>query len=244
MEEQQRLQKYISECGIMSRRAAEEEILKGHFTVNGETAQLGCKVVPKKDTVLYRGREIKSEKSRDIYIMLNKPRGYVTTLSDEKGRHIVTELTRDIEERIYPVGRLDMDSEGLLILTNDGELTNILTHPGHEVGKVYHVKVDSEIDSDTLKKFRMPMQIDGYDLKPVDVEIITRKNGYTMLRMELFEGRNRQIRKMCESLGLNVLSLVRISIGPISLGNLPTGKWRYLTKSQVQSLKRGYKNVD
>ena len=234
-----RIQKYISECGVMSRRSAEREIEQGNILINGERATLGQKIDPDCDTVEYKGRRISLDNHRQVYIMLNKPRGYVTTLSDERGRPKVTDLISGVGERVYPVGRLDMDSEGLIILTNDGELTNELTHPGHKIGKVYHVKVASEVSPEQLSALSKPMRIDDYDLKPVNADIITRKNGQTVLRMELFEGRNRQIRKMCESLGLEVISLRRVSIGALKLGNLPTGQWRYLTKNQVNLLKRG-----
>ena len=235
--EEVRLQKYISSCGIMSRRAAEKEIQAGHIFVNGEPAVLGQKIKVGEDSVKYNGKLILMQGHQNIYIMLNKPRGYVTTMSDEKGRPIVTDLIRGVPWRVYPVGRLDMDSEGLLLLTNDGEFANRLTHPGHEVSKVYHVKVASEVSAETLKSLSKPMQIDGYDLKPGKVDVIVRGNRYTVLRMELFEGRNRQIRKMCESLNLKVLLLRRVSVGALSLGDLPIGQWCYLTPSQIQMLK-------
>lgn len=233
-----RLQKYLSEQGVLSRRAAEEEIRRGRITVNGVPAILGMKIDPERDTVLYRGKKIGAPVVRHVYLMLNKPRGYVTTMHDEEGRPCVAELVADVGTRVYPVGRLDYDSEGLLLFTNDGELANRLTHPRYHKSKVYHVKLRGEVPSEKITALSRPMEIDGYLTKPVHISIVTRKEDFTVLAMELFEGRNRQIRKMCESLGLVILSLKRISIGEVKLGNLAPGKWRYLTRSQVESLKK------
>ena len=232
-----RLQKYLSEQGILSRRAAEEEIRRGGITVNGVPAVLGMKIDPGRDTVLYRGKKIGAP-VRHVYLMLNKPRGYVTTMCDEEGRPCVAQLVEDVGTRVYPVGRLDFDSEGLLLFTNDGELANRLTHPRYHKSKVYHVKLRAEVPPEKITALSRPMEIDGYLTKPVHISIVTRKENFTVLAMELYEGRNRQIRKMCESLGLVILSLKRISIGEVKLGNLAPGKWRYLTRSQVESLKK------
>ncbi len=233
-----RIQKYISTLGIMSRRAAEKEIENGKIKVNGNVAKLGQKIVPGKDRVTYNGKLLKASPSdRKVYIMLNKPRGYVTTLSDEKDRKCVAELVSDVGTRVYPVGRLDMDSEGLLLFTNDGELANKLTHPKHHIPKIYHVKIKGEITTEQLKNLQKPMVIDDYEIQPVNCEIITRKENYTIIRMELYEGRNRQIRKMCEKNELEISRLQRIAIGNIKLGDLAPGKWRYLTKSQTEYLK-------
>ena len=158
-------------------------------------------------------------------------------MSDDRGRATVAELVRNVGERVYPIGRLDMDSEGLLLLTNDGELALKLTHPRHEIPKIYHVKVSKKVPYETLKKLNLPMEIDGYKLLPVKCELISVKADHSVLRMTLFEGRNRQIRKMCESVDLEVLSLRRIAIGNLSLGELAPGKWRYLTRTQVEYLK-------
>lgn len=232
-----RLQKFFTDMGIMSRRASEKVILAGNVKVNGKIAALGDKVDPENDTVVYNGKVIKPEATNKRYIMLNKPLGYVTTSSDEKGRETVLTLLDGIEERIYPVGRLDMYSEGLLILTNDGELTNRLTHPKHDMSKVYSVIIKGEISPDALHKLNSLMEIDGYKLKPVKVRIISQKDGSTNTLFTLNEGRNRQIRKMCESVGLTIMRLTRISIGKLKLGELERGKWRDLTKSEIEYLK-------
>lgn len=233
-----RLQKYISDCGIMSRRSAEEAIVSGEIAVNGASAVLGTKIIPGKDIVTYRGREIRMPRNaKKVYIMLNKPAGYVTTLSDEKDRKCITSLIADVPCRVYPCGRLDMDSDGLLLLTNDGDLANKLTHPGHSIPKIYYVRVDGEITLEQLETLNMPMEIDGYTIRPVLTELITRKDGRSSLRMTLYEGRNRQIRKMCASVGLDVLRLRRIAIGAIRLGDLKPGKWKYLTHEQIDYLR-------
>ena len=236
-----RLQKYMSDAGIMSRRAAEREIFRGMVLVNGVPAELGQKIDPERDEIIYNGRIVKPETKRYVYIMLNKPRGYVTTASDERGRKTVIELVSDVGERVYPVGRLDMDSEGLLLLTNDGELTNKLTHPSHTIPKIYYVEVPGQVDNETVKRLSSPMIIDGYQIRPVRVTIKSMpknpRRNVTVLRMELYEGRNRQIRKMCEQCGLEVTKLTRIGIGNLKLGNLSPGEWRYLTRAQVEYLK-------
>ncbi|MBE6664285.1 MAG: rRNA pseudouridine synthase [Ruminococcaceae bacterium] len=232
-----RLQKFFTDMGIMSRRASEKVILAGNVKINGITATLGDKVDPQNDTVIYNGKIIKPQEQNKRYIMLNKPLGYVTTANDEKGRETVLSLVSDLDERVYPVGRLDMYSEGLLILTNDGELTNRLTHPKHNMNKVYSVIIKGEISPDTLHKLNSPMEIDGYKLKPVKVRVVSIKNGNTNTLFTLNEGRNRQIRKMCEACGLTIMRLTRISIGKLKLGELERGKWRELTKNEIEYLK-------
>ena len=234
-----RVQKYVADCGLMSRRKAEEEILAGRIKVNGERVEQGRKIVPGVDRVEYLGRPVEQlNGNRMVYIMLNKPRGYVTTMSDELGRKCVASLVEDVGCRVYPCGRLDLDSEGLLILTNDGELANKLMHPSHHIPKLYTVKVKGKVTEQQLQKLNRPMMIDGYKTKPAGISIVTRKQDYTVLAMELFEGRNRQIRKMCEQLSLHIITLKRISIGDVKLGNLALGEWRHLTKAQVESLKK------
>lgn len=236
--EEMRLQKYLSSAGIMSRRAAEKEILAGSIKVNDLPAELGQKVTPGKDRVTYKGQPVVlKENERKVYIMLNKPRGYVTTLSDDKSRKCVAELVKDAGVRVYPIGRLDMDSEGLLLFTNDGELANKLMHPKHHIPKIYHVKVKGEITPEQFKALGQPMDIDGYEIQPVACEIITRKENYTVIRMELYEGRNRQIRKMCEKTELEITKLQRVAIGNIKLGSLAPGNWKHLTKTQADYLK-------
>ena len=236
--EEIRIQKYLSDCGVCSRRAAEAAILEGRIRVNGESASIGMKIDPSKDKVLYNGRPVvKKRGSHNVYVMLNKPEGYVTTLSDEKGRKTVAELVKGVGERIYPVGRLDMYSEGLLLLTNDGELTNRLTHPKHSVPKVYLVTVIGMIGKEKVEELSGEMEIDGYRIKPVECQVDKYNESTTVLRMTLYEGRNRQIRKMCEKVGITVKRLKRVSLGDIQL-DVPKGKWRYLTKEEVDYLKK------
>ncbi|MBE6605967.1 MAG: rRNA pseudouridine synthase [Ruminococcaceae bacterium] len=232
-----RIQKYISDCGLMSRRAAEKEIEIGNRKINGETALIGQKIDPERDIVTYKGRKVRAKKAHKTYIMLNKPRGYVTTMSDERGRKCVSELLSDVDSRVYPVGRLDMYSEGLLLCTDDGELTNTLTHPSHEIVKVYLVRVKGTVSKEIIKKLSSPLEIDGYIIKPVKVTKMSESEDSTLLKMELCEGRNRQIRKMCELCELTVISLKRISEGQIMLGKLQTGMWRYLTREEVKYLR-------
>jgi len=235
-----RLQKYFSDCSVMSRRAAEEKIKQGAVTVNGTVAELGQKINPDVDIVECDGKRILPKTHEKIYVLLNKPRGFVTTLSDEKGRKTVTELLLGINTRVYPVGRLDMDSDGLLLLTNDGELTNRLTHPRHEIPKIYRVTVREHVTDEHLARIREPMLIDGYKILPVATRLVEKSPD--VLEMTLYEGRNRQIRKMCEQVGLNITRLCRVAIGDISLGSLEVGKWRYLTENEVNYLK-GNKNA-
>ena len=234
-----RIQKYISDCGVMSRRAAEREIEQGNIYVNDQLATIGQKIDPDKDVVKYNDIVLNQAEKHYQYIMLYKPVGYITTMSDDKNRQCITELIEEVGTRVYPVGRLDMDSEGLLLLTNDGDLTNKLTHPKHNIPKIYHVKISGAITPENMSALGKPMMIDDYEIQPVEIEIVTRNDKVSILRMTLYEGRNRQIRKMCESLGLNILNLKRIAIGKISLGDLHPGKWRRLTQSQIKYLKEG-----
>ena len=233
-----RLQKFFSDCGVLSRRAAEAEIAAGKVKVNGAVAQIGDSIDPEIDIVEYKGKRIRprvSEKRR--YIMLNKPRGYVTTMQDEKGRPTVADLTAGVGTRVYPVGRLDMDSEGLLLLTDDGEFANQLTHPKHEIPKIYHVTLSKVLTKEEIAALRAPMELDGYRLQPVAVK----KLAPDTIQMNLFEGRNRQIRRMCEVAGLKVIRLQRIAIGDLGLGDLPLGRWRELTADEVNYLTSGKK---
>ena len=231
-----RLQKFFTDNKIMSRRSAEKVIEAGCVKINGTVAHLGDKVDPENDVIEYNGRIIKPCSSKKTYIMLNKPLGYVTTTSDEKGRETVLSLVKDLGERVYPVGRLDMYSEGLLILTNDGELTNRLTHPKNNMPKTYSVIIKGEISTEALSKLNSPMEIDGYKLKPVKVRVISNKNGNSNALFILNEGRNRQIRKMCEKCGLTIMRLTRISVGKLKLGDLERGKYRHLTQNEVDYL--------
>ncbi len=233
MAEPIRLQKFFTDSGVLSRRAAEAEILAGNIRVNGEVAKLGDKIDPDRDVVEYREKRVRPRKDQPRrYVLLNKPRGYVTTAHDEKGRRNVTELVRGAGVRLYPVGRLDMDSEGLLLLTDDGELTNRLTHPRHEIPKIYHVTVSPTPTATQIQALTEPMELDGYRLLPVGV----RSLGADKLEMTLYEGRNRQIRRMCDAVGLRVKRLQRIAIGTLTLGELPVGSWRDLTADEVAYL--------
>ena len=222
----------------MSRRAAEEEIKAGRVTVNGETAVPGTTVDPASDVVKINGRQIQPRGGRRYtYVMLNKPAGFVTTMSDDRGRRCAAELVSDVGCRVYPIGRLDYESEGLLLFTDDGALANKLMHPSGHIPKIYHVKTDSEVDEASLKKLTSPMMIDGYKIRPAECSVVTMKDGYTVLSVTLYEGRNRQIRKMFEQVGLNVVTLKRIAIGEIRLGNLKRGEWRKLSAAQIKYLK-------
>lgn len=232
-----RLQKFMADCGVASRRKSEEMIEAGKVKVNGHVAHIGDKINPKKDLVTVRGKKINSV-SKNYYIMLHKPRGYVTTVSDELGRKTVMDLVSDVKARIYPVGRLDKDSEGLLLLTNDGLFANAVSHPGHNFAKVYRVTVRPSVDDEILFKLRNGVEIDGRKTAPCDVNVITEEPGRVVLEFILREGRNRQIRKMCETVNLQVARLKRISVGSLKLGMLPQGKWRELTDNEVKKLLR------
>ena len=240
MAEKIRLQKFFTDCNIMSRRAAETEIEAGHVKVNGHVASLGDKVDPVNDIVDYRGKRIYPPERKLHYIMLNKPRGYITSVKDPQNRKCVTELLEGFEGRVYPVGRLDMCSEGMLLLTNDGELANRLTHPSHSISKLYRVKVAGKVSDEQYEALTSPMVLDGYTIKPVKVLIGKQDETGTVLKFTLQEGRNRQIRKMCQQVGLTVKRLSRVSIGDLKLDGLPVGKWRKLEEKEITYL---YKSV-
>ena len=232
---EERLQKLLSAGGIASRREAENMIQAGRVTVNGKVAELGMKADPLTADIRVDGRPLAHQEQR-VYIMLNKPRGYVTTLSDERGRPTVTTLVADCGARVYPVGRLDMDSEGLLLLTNDGELTLRLTHPRHEIPKIYHVTLRGEVSDTDIVALQNVRKIDDYELAPVGIRLLSRGGGKTLVEFTLYEGRNRQIRKMCEAVSLRITQLRRVAIGELKLGDLPLGKWRNLTQTQIDYL--------
>lgn len=232
-----KVQKYFSDCGVMSRRAAEEAIKKGLVRVNGEVVSEGERIIPGVDLVEYNGVPVIPSADKKTYVLLNKPRGFVTTLSDEKGRRTVAELVASVGTRIYPVGRLDMDSDGLLLFTDDGELTNKLTHPRHEIPKIYHVTVSGKVSREKIDALSSPMIIDGYKILPVKTRVIDEGVSSSTLEMTLYEGRNRQIRKMCQQQNLKITRLCRVAIGNIRLGSLAVGKWRYLTPAEVAYLK-------
>lgn len=231
----ERLQKLISAAGLMSRRAAEEAISAGRVRVNGERASLGDKADPATDEITVDGKVLPQETAK-LYLMLHKPRGYVTTLSDEKGRKNVTALLGELGSRVYPVGRLDMYSEGLLLMTNDGDFANRVMHPSHEVSKVYHTWVTGENIEKAAHMLRRPMEIDGYTVHAQGVDIVQGFPGGALFSITIKEGRNRQIRKMCEKAGLKVTRLLRVAEGSLELGNLKSGCWRHLTKGEVKSL--------
>lgn len=242
--EQIRISKFFTDCGVMSRRAAEAEISAGRVSVNGEVATLGQKIDPECDVVEYKGKRVTLPTREKICIMLNKPRGIVTTMSDEKGRTDVSSLCRDVKDkngntlRLYPIGRLDMDSDGLLLLTNDGELANKLTHPRHSIPKIYHVTVSGLLSEEQVKRLGAPIEIDGRKTVPAEVKKLSSGDNFTVCEFTLYEGRNRQIRRMCESCGVKITRLCRVAIGELTLGDLPTGKWKRLTESQIQYLKK------
>jgi len=230
----ERIQKILSARGVCSRRQAEEWIKAGRVTCNGIPCQLGDSADAETDCILVDGKPLPSAGTH-VYIMLNKPRGFVTTLSDEKGRKNVTELLRDCKTRVYPVGRLDMDSEGLLLLTNDGDFANRLMHPRHQVNKIYAVSV-SGYTEDAVERMQQPMSIDGYIIKKPAVALVSRTEDKAILHITIHEGRNRQVRKMCALCGMQVHRLTRIAEGTLLLGDLPKGKWRYLSETEVRSL--------
>lgn len=230
------LQKYISMCGYASRRKAQEMILGETVKVNGQTASLGMRVSPGKDTVTINNKPIICNQLTRHYIMLNKPRGYVTTMSDENGRKCVADLVKDIPERVYPAGRLDKDSEGLIIMTNDGDFANRLIHPSHNLWKTYRVTVRSYVTEDQLVRLCIGPKIDGKPTEPAKVDVIFQEKDRTVLEFSIKEGRNRQIRKMCEMVGLEVARLRRVSIGNIKLGMLSPGKWRNLNTDEINYL--------
>lgn len=232
----ERLQKIISSCGLASRRTAEQMILDGRVTCNGTVCRLGDSADPDVDSILLDGRHIPS-KGKRVYIMLNKPKGYVTTLKDEKGRRNVAELVADCGTRVYPVGRLDMDSEGLLLFTNDGAFANTLMHPKHEVNKIYRVSVKG-YSEERLSRLEKPIILDGYLIKKPNVNLITQIEDRAEIEVTIHEGRNRQVRRMCAAAGMPVTRLVRIAEGNLELGTLPVGKWRYLSEQEIALLQK------
>ena len=232
----ERLQKILSARGIASRRKAEEMIIQGRVTCNGTVANLGDSADPEKDVILVDGVPLPSQ-GEYVYIMLNKPRGFVTTLSDEKGRKNVAELVADCGVRVYPIGRLDMDSEGLLLFTNDGAFADLLMHPKHEVEKTYHVWVTG-FEPGREELLSRPITLDGYKIRPPKVALLSANQDNAILSVTIHEGRNRQVRRMCQAAGLNVTRLRRVSEDSVSLGKLPLGKWRYLTDAEVANLRK------
>ena len=233
----ERLQKILASRGVCSRRKAEELLGAGRVSVNGVVAALGESADPEIDEILLDGKPLPS-KSEYVYIMLNKPRGFVTTLSDEKGRKNAAQLVADCGVRVYPVGRLDMDSEGLLLFTNDGDFANSLMHPKHEVNKTYRVVVGG-FTAENLEKLKQPVTLDGYTIRKPGVKLSRppRADGRAEILVTIHEGRNRQVRRMCAMAGMTVLRLIRVAEGSLILGDLPKGKWRHLTEAEVRALK-------
>jgi len=232
---EERLQKLLSAAGVCSRRAAETYINDGRVTVNGRTAQLGDKADPETDEICLDGKPVGGAEQH-IYLMLNKPRGYVTTLSDEKGRKTVAELVSGCGQRVYPVGRLDLDSEGLLLMTNDGDFMQRLTHPSHEVSKEYHVSVFGPVQG-AAERLRAVTDLDGEPIRPAGVKVLRQTDRTAELSITIHEGKNRQIRRMCAACGLTVKRLRRVREHAVELGSLPQGKWRHLTEAELLALK-------
>ena len=232
----ERLQKILASRGIASRRKAEEMISQGRVSCNGFVAQLGDSADPDLDEILLDGKPIPS-RGEYVYIMLNKPRGFVTTLSDEKGRRNVAELVSDCGTRVYPIGRLDMDSEGLLLFTNDGAFADHLMHPKHEVEKTYQVWVTG-FEAGKELQLRRPISLDGYTIRPPKVRLMKSSDDKALLLVTIHEGRNRQVRRMCQAAGLQVTRLRRVSEDFLQLDDLPLGKWRYLTENEVTKLRK------
>ena len=236
MDQQVRLQKYIADAGVCSRRAAEKLIEEGRVTVNGKPTHLGQKVTGN-EKICVDGEPIKLRRET-VYLMLYKPRGYVTTSSDEMGRKCVIDLLRSVSQRVYPIGRLDKDSEGLLLLTNDGELANRLMHPRHHIGKTYRTIVSGNVTRDQIVSLTNGVVLDdGYKTRTADVEVLRAKEDRTVLSITIYEGKNRQIRRMCEAVGLQVLRLKRERIGTLSIGTLRAGQYRKLSDKEINYLK-------
>ncbi len=231
-----KLQKYVADCGLMSRRAAEREIEAGNFEVNGVTASIGMRVDPQNDAVTYKGKSVTPDSGKKVYIILNKPKGTVTTMSDEKGRKSVKDIV-DIGVRVYPVGRLDLNSEGLLLMTNDGELANAVMHPSGEIKKIYSVTVKGKIQNEELDRLRAVRELDGEKIAPVGVELVSRNDTESIIKFTLSEGKNREIRRICEQVGVFITRLRRTTLGPLQLGNLKTGEFRELTGNELRALK-------
>ncbi len=234
---EERLQKYLAECGVASRRKCEEIILEGKVSVNGKVVtELGTKIIPGKDKIELNGKEIVSEKK--VYILLNKPVGYVTTVSDEKERPTVMELLNGVKEKVVPVGRLDMFTSGLLLLSNDGEFIYKVTHPKHETTKTYIVKTRGVPTEKDLEKLRVGVKIEDYTTSPAKVELLLKDNTNDISRIwiQIHEGRNRQVRKMCEAIGLSVIALKREGVGELTCEGVERGKWRYLTEEEVKNI--------
>ncbi len=242
--EKVRVQKIIADAGISSRRKAEELIERGAVTVNGRKVRLGEKADPMKDKITVAGREISLKAdAKKYYIMLHKPRGYITTANDEGGRKCVTELVEEVPARLFYVGRLDRESEGMLLMTNDGDFANMISHPSTHFAKTYRVTVRPRITEEQLTALTTGVIVDGRKSMPAAIHVIKSEQDRTVLEIVLEEGRNRQIRKMCEAVGLEVARLKRTAIGPLKLGMLQPGKWRELTADEMRMIRNYHKKL-
>ena len=244
-EKQERLQKYISEAGAASRRRAEELIAQGKVKVNGRPAKIGDKIDPFRDLVSVEGVNLpkKSRKRQYLYLAVHKPRGFVTTMEDELGRKCIRELVKDLPERVYPVGRLDKDSEGLVLMTNDGAFANRMMHPRYHIPKVYRVTLRPDFTEEHTIGLLEGMELDGERLQPVETRVVLKEPGRAVVEMTLQEGKNRQIRRMCQQLGLEVARLKRIAVGPVRLGMLQPGEYRDLTKLELENLQKAMQSA-
>lgn len=232
---EERLQKILAERGVASRRKAEELIAQGAVKVNGRVAQIGDKADARRDVILVHGKKLAAAEE-PVYLMLHKPRGFITTLSDEKDRKCVADLMQDISARVFPIGRLDRQSEGLLLMTNDGDFANALMHPTAHVPKYYRVTVRGEVTDEQQVRFCEGVMLDGQKTAPAELRVVLQQPERTVMEVTLYEGRNRQIRRMCEMFGWEVIRLRRTAIGSVKLGMLPAGQWRYLEPKEVRSL--------
>lgn len=233
-----RIQKIIADSGVCSRRKAEELINRGKVKVNGHTALIGQKLDPMNDIITVEGKTVEFEKKKDyVYMVMNKPRGYLTSMSDDRGRRCVTELLPESKDRVYPVGRLDLNSEGLLLFTNDGRFSNDMMHPSHEVSKTYRVTVRPDITDEQAAKLSEGVYIDGRRTAPAEVRVLTKEPNRVVMELVIREGRNRQVRKMCEAVNLEVARLKRTAIGPIKLGMLKPGATRELTNEELKAIR-------
>lgn len=236
MAEKIRVQKLLAQRGVCSRRKAEEMIQAGRVQVNGRPVKLGDGAVPGKDIITVDGQRLPREGEGRVYLALHKPRGFVTTMADERGRRCVAQLVADAGCRVYPVGRLDKDSEGLLLLTNDGEFANLCAHPSGHVAKTYRVTLRPGVTEEQLNRLSTGIELDGKMTAPAKVRVLEEQRGRAVVEIVLYEGRNREIRRMCEALGLEVARLKRIAMGSVRLGMLPQGKYRELTNEEVRGI--------
>lgn len=240
-----RIQKVLADAGVCSRRKAEELIARGKVKVNGHPAEIGMKIDPRADLITVMGERVYLPKKKSTrYIMMNKPRGYVTTVSDDQNRRCVMDLLEDVEERVYPVGRLDRNSEGLLLFTNDGDFANDMMHPSRHVTKTYRVTVRPDVTDEQTVRLSEGIEIDGRKTAPAVVRVLTKEPGRVVMEIVIHEGRNRQVRKMCEAVGLEVARLKRTSIGPLRLGMLKPGAYRDLTSEELKAVRNAVKKPE